>query len=107
MASRIGAELLNVSADTSGAMASDARRLVRVSEKGEKWSRGTWTASEIRRQLLSAIAVAVQRGNALAMLTGYTRATVKGYSRATASSGAGQRGLAAQQGAEGVVGLGC
>jgi len=76
VASRIGAELPNVSLDTSGGMASDAVRLVKViGEEGERWSAGTWTSSAIERQLLGTIAVAVQRGNALAMLTGYTRAT--------------------------------
>ena len=53
-----------------------AVRLVKViGEEGERWSAGTWTSSAIERQLLGTIAVAVQRGNALAMLTGYTRAT--------------------------------
>ena len=47
-----------------------------IGEEGERWSAGTWTSSAIERQLLGAIAAAVQRGNALAMLTGYTRATV-------------------------------
>ena len=65
-----------MSLDTSGGMASDAVRLVNViGEEGERWSAGTWTSSAIERQLLGAIAAAVQRGNALAMLTGYTRAT--------------------------------
>ena len=72
VASRIGAELFNMSLDTSGGMASDAARLVKaIVEEGERWSAGTWTSSAIERQLLDAI----QRGNALAMLTGYTRAT--------------------------------
>ena len=57
-------------------MASDAVRLVKViGEEGERWGAGTWTSSAIERQLLGAIAAAVQRGNALAMLTGYTRAS--------------------------------
>ena len=78
VASRIGAELLNVSLDTCGGMAKDAVRLVEaVGEEGERWSMGTWKSSEIRRQVLSAIAVAAQRGNSLAMLAGYTRSTVR------------------------------
>ena len=82
IASRIGAELLNMSIDTSGGLASDAVRLVDASgEEGERWSLGTWAGAEIRRQLLGAIAVAVQRGNALAMLTGYTRATAAAQAR--------------------------
>ena len=75
VASRIGAELLNVSVDASGGMASDAFRLVQaVGEEGERWSVGAWSSSAIQRQLLGAVAVAVQRGNALTMLAGYTRA---------------------------------
>ena len=72
--SRLGAELLNVSADTCGGLASDAFRLVRaIGEEGDSCSLGTWNSAVIERQLLSAIAVAVQRGNALAVLAGYTR----------------------------------
>ena len=37
------------------------------------FSIGYGKSSEIKRQLLGATAVAVQRGNALAMLVGYTR----------------------------------
>jgi hypothetical protein len=74
MASRLCAELLNVSVDTCGGLASDAVQLVRaIAEEGERWSAGTWTNARIERQLLGAIAVAVQRGNALTMLAGYSR----------------------------------
>ena len=45
------------------------------SQQGERWSLGTWSAGSIQRQLLSAVAVAVQRGNALTMLAGFTRTT--------------------------------
>lgn len=74
IASRLGAEPLNVSIDSCGGLANSALELVRaIGEEGERWSAGTWTSGIIERQLLGAIAVAVQRGNALAMLTGYTR----------------------------------
>lgn len=101
VASRIGAELLNMSLDTSGGMASDAVRLVKViGEEGERWSAGTWTSSAIERQLLGAIAAAVQRGNALAMLTGYTRAT------AAVALGGWHSRLGARDGDEAEVGSG-
>ena len=78
VASRIGAELLNVSIDACGGLASDAGRLVQaIAEEGETWSAGTWSSSAIERYLLGAISVAIQRGNALAMLTGYSRATAR------------------------------
>ena len=55
---------------------SGAMRLVEaISEEGARWSAGTWTSAAITRHLLGAIAVAVQRGNALAMLSGYSSAT--------------------------------
>ena len=73
MASRLGAELLNVSVDTCGGLTSDAVKLVRaIAEESERWSAGTWSSAKIERQLLGAIAVAVQRGNALIMLACYT-----------------------------------
>ena len=75
MASRLGAELLNMCVDTSGGMASDALKLMQaVGEEGERWSAGTWTSAAITRHLTGAIATAVQRGNAMAILCGYTRA---------------------------------
>ena len=77
VASRIGAELLNVSVDSCGRMATDATRLIKaIGEEGESLSMGTWSSGEIARQLMGAIATAIQRGNALAMLNGYTRAIV-------------------------------
>ena len=45
-----------------------------IGEEGERWIAGTWSRGVIERQLLGAIAVAVQRGNALTMLAGFTRA---------------------------------
>ena len=55
-----------MSVDTCGGLASDAVKLVRaIAEEGERWSAGTWSSANIERQLLGAIAVAVQRGNAL------------------------------------------
>ena len=33
-----------------------------IGEEGERWSAGAWTSATIERQLLGAIAVAVQRG---------------------------------------------
>ena len=76
VASRLGAEMLNLSLETCGGMASDAVRLVKaIGEEGERWSAGTWSSGHIERMLLGSIAVAVQRGNALAMLSGFSRMT--------------------------------
>ena len=75
VAARLGAQLLNVSVEAQGGMASETVRLAQaIGEVGERWSAGTWDSRVIERQLLSEVAVAVQRGNALAMLSGYTRA---------------------------------
>ena len=74
VASRLGAELLNVSVDTSGGLAGGAFELVKaIGEEGERWTAGAWTGARIERHLLGAIAVAVQRGNALLMLAGYSQ----------------------------------
>ena len=74
VAAQLGAELLNVCVEACGGMASDAVRLVQaIGEEGARWSMGTWKSADIERQLLGAIAVAVQRSNALMMLSGFTR----------------------------------
>ena len=74
VAARLGAQLLNVSVEAQGGMASETFLLAQaIGEEGERWSQGSWTSGVIERQLLSQIALAVQRGNALAMLSGYTR----------------------------------
>ena len=83
VASRLGAELLNVSVDACGGMADGTWRLVEaIGEEGERLSMGTWKSGVIERRLLGTIAIAVQRGNAMAMLLGYTRtALVHGAGR--------------------------
>ena len=101
VASRLGAELLNLCVDACGGMAREATRLVRViGEEGGRWSAGTWSAVCIQRQLLSAIAVAVQRGNALTVLSGFTRTTRAGVMRGVREDAAiGERG-ASEDGGE-------
>ena len=92
VASHLGAELLNVCVDACGGLASDASKLVRaIGDEGEKWSAGTWSSDDIQRRLLSAIAVAVQRGNALTMLTAFTRATSTRVDQGRPTSGASER----------------
>lgn len=77
VATRLGAELLNLAVDSCGGMARGAWGLIEaIAEEGARWSAGTWTQSGIQRQLLGTIAAAVQRGNGLAMLAGYTRAAI-------------------------------
>jgi hypothetical protein len=44
-----------------------------IGEEGERWFQCKWNRSAIERQLLCEIAVAVQRGNALTMLSGHTK----------------------------------
>jgi hypothetical protein len=71
VASRLGAEMLNLSLDTCGGMASDAIKLAKaIGEEGERWSAGTWSSGFIERTLLGSRAVPVQRGNAMTMLNG-------------------------------------
>ena len=74
VASWLGSELLSLSLDTSGGMATDAVLLVEaIGEEGERCSAGTWSSSRIKRMLMGSIAVALQRGNAMVLLSGYTR----------------------------------
>ena len=55
-------------------MATDAVLLVEaIGEEGERCSAGTWSSSRIKRMLMGSIAVALQRGNAMVLLSGYTR----------------------------------
>ena len=72
-------------------MASETFLLARaIGEEGERWSRSTWKRGAIERQLLCEIAVAVQRGSALTMLSGHTKA-VRARGRGTEGNG-GMRG---------------
>ena len=76
MAARVGAELLNVSVDPCGGLASDAVLLAEaIGEEGGRWRMGTWKSGSIERHVRGAIATAVRRGNAMAMMCGFTRAT--------------------------------
>ena len=78
VASHIGAELMNACVETCGGLGTGTVRLAQaIGEEGERWSMGTWVNGTIERQLLGAIAIAVQRGNAMVVLTGYTRATAR------------------------------
>ena len=62
-----------MSVDTCGGLASNAFRLMRaIAEEGKRWSAGTWSSARIERQLLGAIVIAVQRGDATIMLTNLT-----------------------------------
>ena len=93
--------LINLCVDACGGMASEATRLVQViGEEGERWSAGTWSAVSIQRQLLSAIAVAVQRGNALTVLSGFTRTTRAGVMRGVREDAAIRERGASEDGGE-------
>ena len=65
VASRLGAESVDKRRRQAG---------TGHAEDVERWSAGTWSSVKIERQRLGAIAVAIQRGNTLIMLTGYSRA---------------------------------
>ena len=98
VASRVGAEMLHLSLDACGGMATDAVRLVRaIGEEGEVCSAGIWSRSLIERRLLSSIAMAVQRGNAMAMLSGYTRSAGAGTSQESERAGEENRAEAGRE----------
>ena len=79
--------------DSCGGLASDASELVRaIGEEGERWSLGTWNSGSIERQLLGTVAMAVQRGNALAVLSGHTRTACVGIQREQRRASTGSEG---------------
>ena len=103
VASRLGAEPLNLVVDSCGGTSLGASRLiVAIAKEGVRWSANTWTESGIRRRLPGAIATAVQRGNRLAMLAGYSRAAVArvryvDYTSAESGSASVTEGVSGEQ----------
>ena len=98
VAARLGAELMSFSVESNGGMGGNAVRLVHaISEEGERWIGGAWSSGLIKRQLLGAIGVAVQRGNPLTMLCGFTRAAGGRVRRAYSSEGDGGERCGAEE----------
>ena len=64
--------------ETSGGMAPDAERLLWIIAKAGEEQLGMWPKREVARQLTSAVAIAIQKGNAMTYLAGHSRAMAPG-----------------------------
>ena len=70
------AQLLPFSVETCGAMAPDAVKLLQLVSTAGREHLGLWPHEDTMRHVLGAIAMAVQRGNAMALLAGYSKAVM-------------------------------
>ena len=60
--------------ETFGGLAPDAVTLLKELSRAGEEHLGLWPRDVIVRQLLGSVAVAVQKGNAMAVLSGYSKA---------------------------------
>jgi hypothetical protein len=72
------AQMLAFSVETCGGMASDAITLMHIIADAGEEQLGLWPKGEILQEMVSAVSIAVQRGNAMTFLAGYTRAMAGG-----------------------------
>jgi hypothetical protein len=76
-ASQQDARLLPFSVESCGGMAPDAITLLHVISEAGQEHLGLWPRDQIVRQLLGSVAIAVQKGNAMAVLSAHSRATAR------------------------------
>jgi len=97
-AAQHGAELLPFVVETCGGMASDAVQLLAaMGDMGEE-RLAVWPRHVVIRQLMGSVAMAVQRGNAVAVLSALSRARFVTTATACATEGVQARLGAAQAG---------
>ena len=65
------------SVESCGGMAPDAITLLHVISEAGQEHLGLWPRDQIVRQLLGSVAIAVQKGNAMALLSAHSRATAR------------------------------
>ena len=63
--------------ETCGGVAPDAVTLLKALSRAGEEHLGLWPRDVIVYQLLGSVAVAVQKGNAMAVLSGYSKAVTK------------------------------
>ena len=68
------AQLLPFCVETCGAVAPDAVTLLQLISRAGREHLGLWPHEQTMRQVLGAVAAAVQKGNAMAVLAGHSRA---------------------------------
>src|SRR5579862_8956950 len=72
------AEFIPFVAETSGGMTSDAERLLWIIATAGEEQLGMWPKREVARQIASAVAIAIHKGNAMTYLAGHCRAMAPG-----------------------------
>jgi hypothetical protein len=72
-----GAQLLPFAVETSGSLAPDAMALLDTISRAGREHLALWPHYEIQRQMAGAVAVAIQRGNAMLVLGGYSMTVAK------------------------------
>src|SRR5271156_3993844 len=68
------AEFIPFSAETTGGLGAGARKIIDIIVRASKDRRSLIPSSQVRKQVRWAIAVAIQRGNAMTMRAGWIRA---------------------------------
>jgi len=76
IAAQHGAHMLPFAVETTGGMAPDAVTLLHTIAQAGEEQLGLWPKEDVIEQLVSSVAVAVQKGNAMTYLAGYDRAMV-------------------------------
>jgi hypothetical protein len=71
------ARLLPFAVETCGGLAPDAVTLLKALSHAGEEHLGLWPRDVIVRQLLGSVAVAVQKGNAMVVLSGYSKAVAR------------------------------
>ena len=75
-------EMLPFVVETHGGMAPDAATLMFVIAQAGEEQLGQWPKEDVLNQIASAVAIAIQRGNAMTYFSGHSRATLAGLKRA-------------------------
>jgi hypothetical protein len=80
------ARLLPFAVESFGGLAPDAVTLLKELSRAGEEHLGLWPRDVIVRQLLGSVAVAVQKGNAMAVLSGYSKAVTAARVKAAVAS---------------------
>ena len=85
------ARLLPFAVETCGGLAPDAVTLLKELSRAGEEHLGLWPRDVIVRQLLGSVAVAVQKGNAMAVLSGYSKAVTRASVKVDKESTGGEK----------------
>ena len=77
-AARHHAQMLAFSVETCGGMAPDAETLLHLVARLREERLALWPKEAVIKQLVGAVSIAIQRGNAMSFLSGHTRAMMVG-----------------------------